>query len=290
MRNHPDLILFLMVGFSSLLSSCSPSSGLALKPTTEPISTPIVNLSPYPTTHFTPIESRTQEPSPLPTPLPDTEICSPLEGILLGELSDIVFNPFNPPQAGSDDPHQGVDFSDIDPVSKISLEGRFVKVVLEGIVAAVINDRFPYGNAIIIETTLNKTPVAWLRALDLSILTDRPLTTPKLTCPETDMNAFVPTDEKSLFLLYSHLKDPVSLRPDEQVSCGQVFGQIGNSGNSLNPHLHLEARIGPAGIRFESLAHYDSSASPDEMAKYCLWRVSGQFSPVNLMELLLSTP
>ena len=59
------------------------------------------------------------------------------------------------------------------------------------------------------------------------------------------------------------------------------------SGNALNPHLHLEARVGPAGTRLDSMAHYDSSASPAEMAAYCLWRVSGAFQRINPLQLLL---
>jgi murein DD-endopeptidase MepM/ murein hydrolase activator NlpD len=61
---------------------------------------------------------------------------------------------------------------------------------------------------------------------------------------------------------------------------------VGTSGNSVNPHLHLETRLGPAGFTFASLAHYDTSATQDEMRQYCLWRLSGAFQPFDPMLLL----
>ena len=67
--------------------------------------------------------------------------------------------------------------------------------------------------------------------------------------------------------------------------CGQAIGSVGMSGNALNPHLHLEVRVGPAGIRLESMAHYDTSATAQEMANYCRWRVSGLFQLVDPMQL-----
>jgi hypothetical protein len=45
-------------------------------------------------------------------------------------------------------------------------------------------------------------------------------------------------------------------------------------------------RLGPAGVRFSSLAHYDASATIEEMFNYCTWRVSGLFQLVDPMLLL----
>jgi hypothetical protein len=44
-------------------------------------------------------------------------------------------------------------------------------------------------------------------------------------------------------------------------------------------------RVGPPGMSFPSMAHYDASASELEMATYCLWRISGQFVPLDPIEL-----
>ena len=43
------------------------------------------------------------------------------------------------------------------------------------------------------------------------------------------------------FVVLAHLRaGSVRLRPDEQVTAGQVLGDCGNSGNSLQPHLHIQ--------------------------------------------------
>lgn len=67
----------------------------------------------------------------------------------------------------------------------------------------------------------------------------------------------------------------------DQVQCAQTIGMIGDSGNALNPHLHLEVRVGPEGARFPALAHYETRVKPEEMEAYCTWRVSGIFQPVD---------
>jgi hypothetical protein len=49
-------------------------------------------------------------------------------------------------------------------------------------------------------------------------------------------------------------------------------------------------RIGPAGVRFPGMAHYDSGASPEEMAAYCQWRVSGAFLTIDPLLLFQAKP
>jgi murein DD-endopeptidase MepM/ murein hydrolase activator NlpD len=91
--------------------------------------------------------------------------------------------------------------------------------------------------------------------------------------------------KRSIYLLYAHMEAPPALEPGGKVLCGQAIGTVGMSGNALNPHLRLELRVAPAGIRLESMAHYDNSATAREMANYCLWRVNGLFQLVNPMQL-----
>ena len=196
----------------------------------------------------------------------------------------LVSNPFAPPPPGSDDPHQAVDLADRAEGSGIALAGREVQAVLSGSVAAVIDDRFPYGNALLVETTLDGFPEAWIEALGLAepIPTLQPV--PALTCPDV-----VPKNwgkDTSLYLLYAHLQQAPAFQPGDAVSCGQGIGNVGDSGNALNPHLHLEVRQGPAGVRFTSLAHYDNRATPEEMDQYCTWRVRGIFRLVDPLKLL----
>ncbi|RPI22438.1 MAG: hypothetical protein EHM70_23800 [Chloroflexota bacterium] len=95
------------------------------------------------------IPALTPVPPASPTGIP-IQLCSPLEGVSIDSLEGMISNPFHPPASGSDDPHHGVDFSDVLPGSQVALAGRQVQAVLGGQVAAVMHDRFPYGNAVII--------------------------------------------------------------------------------------------------------------------------------------------
>lgn len=200
----------------------------------------------------------------------------------------MISNPYHPPQrAGSDDPHQAVDFADIG-VDGYALTGRGVQAVLEGWVAGVIAERFPYGNALLVETPLEGLPGGlpgeWLEGLSLPTPAPTLAVIPALTCPAAEPVEYDP-QKRSLYLLYAHLEAPPNLEPGQAVSCGQAIGTVGMSGNALNPHLHLEVRVGPAGVRMESMAHYDTSAVAQEMANYCTWRVSGLFQLVDPMQL-----
>jgi murein DD-endopeptidase MepM/ murein hydrolase activator NlpD len=251
--------------------------------TTAPSATVTITMSPIPPT------ATTQPTQPPATATPSLKVCSPITGIALTDLSPLIVNPFAPPRLGSDDPHQGIDFADIDPVYQIALEGRRVNAVIEGQVAGVINDRFPYGNAILVETPLEQLPAAWLPPLQIPTPATPRQGHPSLTCPETSIN-LKQSSARSLYLMYAHLEEPVTLEPGDMIACGQPIGAIGNSGNSLNPHLHLELRVGPAGMRFESMAHYTGSATPVEMANYCLWRVSEAFQLLDPLQLLSPNP
>ena len=190
------------------------------------------------------------------------------------DLLDAVVNPYNPPPAGSDDPHHGVDLAIID--SGIALAGHPVQALLPGVVAAVITDRFPYGNALIIETPLSALPIGLLTVLS-SVPQGPSAQTSALTCPPVSY-PWQENPEKSLYILYAHLLESPAVETGDWVTGGEAIGAVGSSGNALNPHLHLEARLGPARATFASMAHYDPSASSDEMAAYCTWRISSTFS------------
>jgi murein DD-endopeptidase MepM/ murein hydrolase activator NlpD len=46
-----------------------------------------------------------------------------------------------------------------------------------------------------------------------------------------------------IYLLYAHMRPgSVRVRVGERVRRGQVLGELGNSGNSATPHLHLQAQ------------------------------------------------
>ena len=219
----------------------------------------------------------------------ERSFCSPLQGYQLEQLPSLVSNPFHPPAPGSDDPHQGIDLVDRQEGSQVALSGRTVTAILDGQVAAAINDRFPYGNAILVESSLNSLPGGWRDELEAATPAPTTPPDPALTCPNV-LEASWDNGKRSLYVLYAHLQAAPMLKPGEAVSCGQPLGAIGDSGNALNPHLHLEIRLGPAGARFASLAHYDNSATLAEMDAYCTWRVRGLFQLVDPLKLMTSQP
>lgn len=279
------LVAFLLLAQTAAIAGCSTST-----------SAPAATDTPRPTTVTSPAPAitatttATASPSLLPptaTPTVTFSLCSPLGGYTLEQLPGMVSNPYNPPPPSRDDPHQGVDLAIIDPATGIALQGKAVQAVLSGQVALVIKDRFPYGNAILIETPLDELPAAW--ADQPTIPTSAPTITPHpaLTCPQVESVVAPQTTRRSLYLLYAHMEQPSALQPGDPVGCGETIGTVGMTGNALNPHLHLEARVGPAGTRLESMAHYDASAVPEEMAAYCLWRVSGAFQRIDPLQLLL---
>jgi murein DD-endopeptidase MepM/ murein hydrolase activator NlpD len=203
----------------------------------------------------------------------------------LDQIQAAIANPYHPPRPGSDDPHQGIDIADMQPGQRIALAGGTVQSVLAGQVAMVIQNRFPYGNAILIETPLDSLPGGWASSIPFPTLAPTIVPLPNLTCPGRPEQNW-DFSRRSLYLLYAHMQQAPAFQPGDPINCGQSIGLVGNSGNALNPHLHLEARLGPSGWRPGSLAHYDSSASLDEMENYCTWRVKGVFQLLDPMIIL----
>jgi murein DD-endopeptidase MepM/ murein hydrolase activator NlpD len=228
-------------------------------PTSIPPSPTPLSPSPFPQIPSTP----TLLPTASPTPTPVFEICSPLAWETIAELWEIVSDPYNPPPAGSDERHQGVDFSHYSRKGVKTIEGEPVQVVLPGRVAAVIVDRLPYGNMVMVETPGAALPTEVRRALGMA-------------------------EGESIYLLYAHFGHSPTVNLSETVQCGQVIGEVGKTGyNIVNPHLHLEARLGPEGVTFESMAFYTTSATESEMENYRRWRTSGEFrhfDPLRLFE------
>jgi murein DD-endopeptidase MepM/ murein hydrolase activator NlpD len=273
-----------------LLAACSPASASDPRSSGETLPTVTLQVtaaSPKPPPTLTP--DRTPSPIPAtPAPTGEARLCPPFPGASQADLIAAISNPFNPPPPGSDDPHQAIDLAV--QQNGLALAGGPVQTVLGGRVAMVTEDRFPYGYTLLVETPLDELPETWPAGLPLP--TPAPTLPPPaaLTCPE--VTPPVPLDEtrRSLYILYAHLQEKPAFQPGDPVECGQLIGYIGQSGNALNPHLHLEVRLGPAGARFASLAHYDNTARPEEMGNYCLWRVSNLFQLVDPNLLLGQLP
>lgn len=261
-----------------LISACYPSVGEGAIPL-EPTQTPtIISAKP---TETTTIEV-TQQPLSSPSPeIPSTQICTLFNGESNHNLIDRLTNPFYPPDPGSDDPHQGVDFSDLEPGTRIAISGLAVQNILAGKVAMVTNNRFPYGNAILVETSISEVPESWRSLIFAEGKSGRVLESQKLTCPSGWNDPPESVDFESIYILYAHLLEVPDFEPGENITCGEIVGKIGMSGNALAPHVHIEMRLGPSDTRFMSMAHYDVSASVEEMSNYCRWRISGIYKLID---------
>ena len=294
---------FLILLMACTLSACTPFTPAPSLTVTE--SAPTVTLPPSAAPTTTPAPTHTAMPTVTLTPTarpatatqqPAHNLCSPLEGIALAELSqpDLLKNPFVPPRPGMDGGHQGVDFAFWSWGERKTMQGLPILSVLNGRVAAALPLRQPYGYAVIIETSLKDLPAAWLA--DAPIPTPAPTVqpAPNMICPpggETEGLAIgqFPADY-SLYLLYAHLDEPAGVQTGQEVSCGQAIGAAGTTGNSVNVHLHLETRLGPSGASFSSLGYYDTAVTDLERSNYCTWRVSGLFQLFDPLRLLSLQP
>lgn len=224
----------------------------------------IASLTPSATTTVVVITPDLVTPAVTPTTLEETagfSVCSPLEIHPLEELPQIISDPYHPPPMGKDDRHQGVDFSYYERGDRSSIQGVVVQSVLPGTVAASLKDSFPFGNLVIIETPGSQLP-DWLRA------------------------RFGFAEGESLYILYAHLDQAPLVELGQAVQERQPLGQVGKSGNAGIAHLHLETRIGPAGIVFPVMGYYLAGDTPEEQENYLLWRTSGAFRHFDPMQLL----
>lgn len=173
--------------------------------------------------------------------------------------------------------------------------GHPVQSIFPGTVVQVLADRFPYGNAIIIETPLEGVPANLINALRLptpipqeNLDIVRPCVSDPLF---KDMAPLEMSDStKSLYVMYAHLLEKPMLEIGEEVSCGQEIGRVGNTGNSAAEHLHLETRIGPSGAVFGTIAMYTPDATIEERYSYCIWTSSGRFQSFNPVTLWQQEP
>lgn len=287
--SKPYIIFLLLAGLICMLPGCTTievarGQGLETQTTidhpyiTQTLSvvkrsspTPLNTQTPVPSTpQSTPSPSITFEVSIIPatlivsqTTIPAVKICSPLNDFPLEKLPKIVSDPYDPPPMGSDDRHQGVDFVYHRLAGiEIPILGVQVNSVLPGFVAGSIEESFPYGNLVIVETPGSWMPKEWLDVLGM-------------------------TAEQSLYLLYAHLQEkPMVNLGDSVISC-QPIGKVGNSGNTEAAHLHLETRIGPGGGRFPSMYGLLQDAPEEARKNYNLWRKSGVFLHFDPMLLFL---
>ena len=247
------------------------------------------NIAPSPT--LTSPAVQTIQPSSTPIPPTSTPeliqtVCSPLEGESLLSISEIITQPFKTPRPGNDDGHQGVDFAFYRRNGRVGIEGLQVLAALEGKVVTILHNRWPYGNAVIIETPLSSISAELKALIQLPAAQPTIMPDPRVNCPPGELAFSIDTENQSLYLLYGHLLNQEPLSVGEKVNCGQLLGTVGNTGYSTNPHLHFETRLGPSGARFDSMAYYTVQSTESERYNYCVWRVSNLFQLFDPMQLL----
>ncbi len=264
-----------------IISSCStpkiqPTATMDVIPTIAPTLLPSV--TPSPTPRNTP--TLTQE------PFANFSLQSPLEDVPLNELVSIISTTYQPPSPGWDDGHHGVDFAYWSRGTHEKMEGLGVHALMAGRVAGITNDRKPYGNQVIIETPLTEIPPQLLSSIDPILIATPFPPNPRLPACEKIQSEQWEIKPESIYTLYGHLMLPVSYQIGDMVNAGDLIGQVGTTGASVNPHLHLEMRWGPGGTEFASMGFYDTSTTDDERATYCLWRVSGKYILTNPMDVI----
>jgi len=192
-------------------------------------------------------------------------MCSPLSIHPLEELPTIIGDPYKPPPPGKEERHHGIDFGYWHYKDRDTMLGEPLQAVLSGKVAASIKDRYPYGNMVMIETKAEDLPPELTELIEIS-------------------------QGESLYILFAHMNIPPLVRLGEAVKACQPLGEVGMSGNTDIPHLHMETRLGPAGVVFESMRFYDTRATQEEMDNYVRWRTGGEFRHFDPMTLLTFNP
>ena len=253
-------ILISLTACSSAVENIIPTPGLTaaikLTQTSEPAPVPTQG-----TTDSFQAAAPTQTFTAPTLPTQRSPLCSPLAEHSLAQLPEIVSQPYAPPPPGKDERHHGVDFAYYNHGGRAAIDGEGVQAIMGGRVAAAIQDRLPYGNMVIIETPHESLPQEVLESTSI----------PK---------------GNSVYHLYAHFAETPLVELGQDVECGQLLGHVGQTGYVVPvAHLHLETRIGPPGVAFESMAFFDTQATPEEQAAYTRWRTSGDFQHIDPMTL-----
>lgn len=251
---------------ASLDAASSKDAAIGLPDATKPPAAPLpeqLELTPGALATAVPVSGTSHPTSELDAvEISTLQVCSPLAATPLEMLGEIISDPYNPPPPGRDERHQGVDFAYYQRFGRDSIAGETVQALLPGVVAFAQGDRLPYGNVVIIETLPDVLPVEITAQLDLQ-------------------------PGEALYLLYAHLQEEPFVVQEQSVACGQPIGLAGQTGYNIPvAHLHLEVRIGPAGVRFGGMAFYDTRATQAEMDTYQRWRMSGEFRHLDPMRLV----
>lgn len=277
--NNPKIVRILFSGLSLffLFTGCQS----AISPTS--VDQAPTKVIPTQITTITKMPSRTATlvPQPTATPSPILGACSPLRDIGLNELYAITSNPFSFTSSFADTGHPAVDLAFFTYQDFTTFFGHPVQALLPGQVTLVVNDRFPYGNMVIIETPLESISPDLLLSISLPTPIPQENITAFSTCDSQMQPISWNSEEKSLYTLYAHLENDPTVKSGDQVTCGQQIGAVGLSGNTVAEHLHIEVRLGPADAQFGTIATFRDDATPVERYNYCIWSISGNFQAID---------
>jgi len=177
--------------------------------------------------------------------------------------------------------HPAIDFSFYQFEQYTTFADFPIQAILPGKVILVEDNRFPYGYMLLIETPLSQV------APSLLSIIPEPTPLPESAysiddrCPVYGKPVTYDRTRQSLYILYAHLAGLPLVSTGDLVSCGELIGYAGKSGNAAEAHLHLEARLGPSNAAFTSIASYHSSTTDEERYNYCIWALSEIFLPIN---------
>ena len=247
-----------------------PSATATVTPTILPTATSTSTIPPTPTTEMA------------------MQVCSPLQGIVREKLKGITSNPWVAPlpYVENIDRHPAIDFSFYHFEGYNTFANFPIQSILPGKVILIEDNRFPYGYMVLIETPLSQVDPAFLPSIPQPTQLPPSIYTTDDRCPVDGKKVTNDPSLKSIYVLYAHLSSLPLVKNGESVSCGELIGYAGKTGNAAEEHLHLEIRIGPSNALFNSIASYHSSITPEERYNYCIWSISGVFQAVDPAILL----
>ncbi len=269
------LALLILTGCDSPAESSTPVP-TANNPVSTKTSAPTATLTLTPTA--TTIPTPTQEIA--------TGVCSPLIGIGRDKLRFITSNKYVSPGPYIEGGHPALDFSFYKFETFTTFKNFPLQAVLPGKVVLVVNNRFPFGYMLLVETPLTQIDPSFLPSIPQPTPLPVSVYTTEDRCPISGPPVTWDGSGKSIYVLYAHLAQLPEPVVGEDISCGQPIGFAGTTGNSVEEHLHLEMRIGPSNAQFNSIASQHSSATPEERYNYCIWSLSGEFQPFDPAILL----
>ena len=103
-------------------------------------------------------------------------------------------------------------------------------------------------------TIFGKTVLAVADATVVSVTEGQPEQTPgkfptDISLDAADGNSVILDLGEGHYALYAHMQPgSIKVRPHQKVKRGQVLGLVGNTGNSVAPHLHFQLMGGPSSL------------------------------------------